>query len=102
TPIKDVANMLHSFYSASQNALRSPNHRPEDLPVLEPWARFWNRWVCVTFVKSYLETAAAGTFLPKTREELQVLLDYYLLFRGLAMLRWQLLTDPAGVQIPLQ
>jgi maltose alpha-D-glucosyltransferase/alpha-amylase len=102
TPIKDVANMLHSIYSATRTALRTGDHRPEDVPVLQPWARFWNRWVSVAFVKSYLDTASKNSFLPRSREELQVLLDFYFLSRGLTALRWQVLTDPAAAQTPLQ
>jgi maltose alpha-D-glucosyltransferase/alpha-amylase len=102
TPIKDVANMLHSIHAAVQTALHLPEHRREDLPVLEPWARFWNFWVSVDFVKSYLETAATGNFLPKSREELRILFDFYLLSRGLTALRWQLISNLAGAQVPLQ
>jgi len=102
TPIKDVANMLHSIHASVQTALRLPDHRFADLPVLERWARFWNFWVSVDFVKSYLETAAPGGFLPKTREELRILLEFYLVSRGLSALRWQLLTNPAGALVPLQ
>jgi len=102
TPIEDVANMLHSIYSAAHKTLRSPDHRPEDVPALEPWVRFWDLWVSVAFVKSYLDAAQNSTFLPQSRDEVQVLFDFYLLSRGLHALRWQLLTDPAEAHTPLQ
>jgi maltose alpha-D-glucosyltransferase/alpha-amylase len=102
SPLREVANLIHSWYSAAHTALKQRDLRPEDLPVLEPWSRSWVLWVAVAFVRSYLAAAASASFLPANREELQVLLDFYLLSRGLAGLRSQLLNDSDQVQISLQ
>jgi len=83
SPLRDVASMLLSFNYATTQALRNEIEngmlRPENLPVMEAWSRFWYSWVSAAFLNSYLETASQGSFLPKTRGELQVLLDAYLL-----------------------
>jgi predicted trehalose synthase len=64
--------------------------------------RFWQQWVSVAFVKSYLEHAGQASFLPQTKEEIQLLLDFYLLSRGVFDLRYLLLNHPNLAEIPLQ
>jgi maltose alpha-D-glucosyltransferase/alpha-amylase len=100
--LRDVASMLRSFHYAARAAMSKGNIRLEDISVLEPWARFWSLWVCVTFVKAYLDSAAQASFLPKTRGELAALLDFYLLKRAVGELRYHLDNVPQRVHIPLQ
>jgi maltose alpha-D-glucosyltransferase/alpha-amylase len=102
SPLRDVANLFHSLYFAVRVALKEGDVRPDDLPALEPWARFWFRWVALAFMKSYVQVAAPAAFLPKNRDELQILLDFYLLSRGVGWLRTQLLNRPDRVRISLQ
>jgi maltose alpha-D-glucosyltransferase/alpha-amylase len=102
SPLRDVASMLYSFYFAVGAGLYAGDLRPDDLPLLRPWARFWHVWVAVAFLKSYLESASSAGFLPTTRDELQVLLDFYLLSRGLGELRARLDGRLDLVDIPLQ
>ena len=102
SPLRDVASLLHSFFFASRMGLTEGALRPEDVPVVEPWARFWNLWVSVAFVKAYLEVASRETFLPRTREEMEILLNFFFVSRGVFELRYQLLNRPDRAQIPLQ
>ena len=102
SPLRDVAGWLHSMYFAVQSVLQDEHLRPEDKPTVEPWARFWQWWVSVAFVKAYLETAGAALFLPRSREEMQLLLDYCLLGRGIYELRYHLMIHPDRAQIPLR
>src|SRR5262249_20850341 len=101
SPLRDVASMLHSLYFAMRVALQEGGLRFEDLPVLEPWGRFWFRWVAVTFLKSYLQIANPAGLVPKNRDDFQTLLDFYLLGRGIAGLRFGLLNRPDRIRIPL-
>ena len=102
SPLRDVASLLHSWHFAVRTALQRDHLRPEDRLALEPWAQYWNRWVSVAYVKSYLEIAGAASFLPRARNETQTLLDFYLLGRAVVELRYQLLNHPDQVHIPLQ
>lgn len=106
SPLRDVAGMLRSFHYASYAALldrvAGVAVLPEDLSSLEQWARFWNLWVSVTFFKSYIEAASHGTFLPRTQEELQVLLDAHLLEKAIYELGYELNNRPDWVRIPIQ
>jgi maltose alpha-D-glucosyltransferase/alpha-amylase len=102
SPLRDVASLLHSFYFAVRTALKEGGLRPEDIPALEPWARIWHRWVSVAFLKSYLQTAVDASFLPRSREELQLLVGFYVLARGVFEIDYQLLNHPERVDIPLR
>jgi maltose alpha-D-glucosyltransferase / alpha-amylase len=102
SPLRDVASMLHSFHSVVRTAMQEEHLRPEDKPILEPWVRFWQMWVSAAFVKAYMEIARTACFLPGNREEMQILLDFFLLGRGIFELRYQLLHRPDRAQIPLQ
>jgi maltose alpha-D-glucosyltransferase/alpha-amylase len=102
SPLRDVASMVRSFHYAALCALTQGAIRPEDQAVLEPWVRFWHQWVATTFLKAYLETAATGEFLPASRQELDVLLDFYLVKRAVNELHYELTYHPERVRVPLQ
>ncbi|MBO3460409.1 maltose alpha-D-glucosyltransferase [Aetokthonos hydrillicola Thurmond2011] len=106
SPLRDVAGMLISFNYAVSQALRNEKEkgmiRDENLPLMEKWSDFWYTWVTSIFLNSYLKTAAQDSFLPKTKAELQVLLDFYLLEKLINALGNELNNRPEWVQIPLQ
>ena len=108
SPLRDVASMLRSFHYAvcttlfNQEAEGIYASHPEALAFLEPWARFWYLWVSAVFLKTYCENASRASFLPRTREELQVLLDAYLLEKAVYELDYELNNRPDWVRIPLQ
>jgi maltose alpha-D-glucosyltransferase/alpha-amylase len=105
SPIRDVAGMLRSFHYAAYTSLfghlGSTVVRPEDLAAMEPWARIWNVWVSSTFVDSYLQYAQPGGFLPANRDEINILLNVYLLEKALYELGYELNNRPDWVRIPL-
>lgn len=102
SPLRDVAGMLRSFHYAPICQLKSRGYRPEDLPSLATWARFWTLWVSVSFLKAYLELARNAIFLPKAHEELSILLDLYALEKAIYELNYELNNRPEWVDIPLR
>ncbi|HEY9632605.1 MAG TPA: maltose alpha-D-glucosyltransferase [Coleofasciculaceae cyanobacterium] len=106
SPLRDVAGMLQSFNLAVTQALRNEVEsgmiRDENLPVMEQWAQFWYTWVSAAFLNSYLETGSKDSFLPKTQQELQVLLDGYVLEKVIYELGQELNHRPDWVEIPLR
>jgi maltose alpha-D-glucosyltransferase/alpha-amylase len=104
--LRDVAGMLRSFHYAAYATLSdhrvSVTVRPEDIAALEPWARFWYRWVSAAFLKAYLAEASQVPFLPQERDELQVLLDAHLLEKAIYELGYELNNRPDWIGIPLQ
>ncbi|MBD2041857.1 maltose alpha-D-glucosyltransferase [Microcoleus sp. FACHB-672] len=106
SPLRDVAGMLQSFnYAANmglRNEVESGMIREENLPVMEQWAEFWYTWVSTAFLNSYLTIAGSDSFLPKTKAELQVLLDAYVLEKVIYELGYELNNRPDWVHIPLR
>jgi maltose alpha-D-glucosyltransferase/alpha-amylase len=102
SPLRDVASMVRSLHYAGLCALTGGAVRPEDQPVLEPWVRFWHAWVSAAFLKAYLATASRGSFLPASKEEQHVLLDFYLLKRAVSELHYELAFNPTQAKVPLQ
>ena len=54
------------------------------------WAQYWQTWVSATFLKAYLETSRDAIFIPRSREELALLLDLYLLVKAVYELGYEL------------
>jgi maltose alpha-D-glucosyltransferase/alpha-amylase len=106
SPLRDVAGMLQSLSYAVTLALRNEVEsgmiRPENLPEMQQWANVWHRWVSLTFLNSYLVTAADASFLPKSIPELQVLLDAYILEKAVGELAYELNYRLDWAHIPLQ
>jgi maltose alpha-D-glucosyltransferase/alpha-amylase len=103
--LRDVAGMLRSFHYAAYAALvrRAKNGSSAGTTeVLERWAEFWQRWVGAEFLKSYLQEAAGGRFVPGSREELRVLLRALLLEKAVYELSYELNNRPDWVGIPLR
>src|ERR1700687_5745580 len=105
SPLQDVAGMLRSFHYAAyapllqqENGKRSPQ---EELQSLGHWAQYWQKWVSVTFLKTYLEVSRNSNFIPKDREDLASLLDLYLLDKAVYELGYELNNRPSWVRIPL-
>jgi len=106
SPLRDVASMLRSFQYAASTALslrvETAGARGEELRTqLAPWARFWELWTGVSFLRAYLQGAAGAPFLPAEREHVAVLLDTFLLERALHELGDELRTHPNSSSIPL-
>jgi maltose alpha-D-glucosyltransferase/alpha-amylase len=105
SPLRDVAGMIRSFDYAAWSALTEDRTRgliaPDD-PVAATWARYWYRWVAATFLKGYLVTAGSATFLPTERENLELLLDIFLLDKAVYELNYELNNRPDWVRIPLR
>ncbi|GAB4377669.1 MAG: maltose alpha-D-glucosyltransferase [Elainellaceae cyanobacterium] len=106
SPLRDVAGMLESFYYASRVALRNEEEsgiiRPENLPLMEQWADFFYGWAGVAFLKEYLAIAGQAPFIPQGRQELQILLDAFLLEKVVYELGYEMEHRPNFVEIPLR
>jgi maltose alpha-D-glucosyltransferase / alpha-amylase len=102
--LRDVAGMLRSFHYAAHAPLfgKAGSIRPEDIARLENWAQFWYVCVGATFLKSYLEMSAAAPFLPKSLDDMRVLLDISMLDKSFYELGYELNNRPAWIKIPLK
>ncbi len=106
SPLIDVAGMLRSFDYAVQASLLGPQAegtvRAEDLPGLERWARFWERWASSAFLRAYLVRSNKAGLVPQAAEELDLLLTVFLLEKGIYEVGYELNNRPGWLRIPLQ
>jgi maltose alpha-D-glucosyltransferase/alpha-amylase len=100
--LRDVAGMMRSFQYAAYSALWQPAMRAEDVPFLERWADFWYRQMNAVFLASYLETTAGAVFVPQNSEDLQILLEAYLLDKAVYEIGYELNNRPDWVVIPIR
>ena len=103
SPLRDVAGMLRSFhYAAHASSIGLVvGVRPEDFALLEPWSRFWQIWVSVSYLKAYLSIKEVRDILPPSFDDLQILLNGYLLQKAIYELGYELNNRPDWVRIPL-
>jgi maltose alpha-D-glucosyltransferase/alpha-amylase len=106
SPLRDVAGMLRSFHYASVAALFREWERGVSAEAerarLQGWARFWQRWVSVSFLSGYLDAAGDAGFLPVGDASRKMLLDVFLLEKALYELGYELANRPDWVQIPVE
>ena len=106
SPLRDVAGMIRSIHYASHAALRTaPGHQllPSEMETgIADWFTVWYVWSAASYLKAYLAEASRGDFLPEAREELETLLNAYLLEKAVYELGYELNNRPDWVPIPLE
>jgi maltose alpha-D-glucosyltransferase/alpha-amylase len=105
SPLRDVAGMLRSFHYAAHAALygQVPGILPqkESAAQLHKWAAFWYRWVGAAFLHGYLTAPGLASLLIIRGEELRILLEAYLLERGLIEISSDLQNRREWARIPI-
>lgn len=100
--LKDVAGMIRSFHYAAYGSLFLNNNiRKEDITKLMPYAELWYHYMSGFFTKSYLETVNGSAILPANSDDLELLMQTYLLEKSIYELNYELNNRPDWVIIPL-
>ena len=103
SPLRDVAGMVRSFHYAVFFALQKElTVRREDIPLLEPWADLWHRYVSGIFLRGYFDTVGKAPFIPREAGELEVLSRVFLLEKAVYELGYELNNRPEWVYVPLR
>jgi maltose alpha-D-glucosyltransferase/alpha-amylase len=103
SPFSDVAGMIRSFHYAGYSALlKHAVIRSEDAQTLAPWVEPLYHAVSGVYLRSYLETVGDAPFVPKDREELEILLRSFLIEKAMYEIRYELNNRPDWVTIPIQ
>ena len=100
--LRDVTGMMRSYQYAAYSALWQPAMRSEDVPFLEQWADLWYRQMSSVFLQSYLKTTRGAAFIPKSEDDLQVMLAAYLLDKAVYEVGYELNNRPDWVVIPIR
>ncbi len=103
SPLRDVAGMIRSFHYAAYLALmKGADIRAEDVPMLEPWAELWYRIMTAVFLRAWLDEMKTSDLVPESREDIQILLDTFLLDKAVYELGYELNNRPDWAIIPIR
>lgn len=103
SPLRDVAGMIRSFHYAAYASLFLDNQiRKSDFPRLIPYIDQWYHYMSQFFMRAYLETVQGSSFIPKNKEDLQILMRTFLLEKAIYELNYELNNRPDWVVIPLR
>ena len=93
----DYATYVALFQQLAQGAIQ-----PSQLPQLEPWTKYWYKWVSAVFIRAYLDVVGSSNLLPKDKGELEMLLEAHLLEKAIYEVGYELNNRPDWVKIPLE
>jgi maltose alpha-D-glucosyltransferase/alpha-amylase len=103
SPLRDVADMIRSFYYSAYGALyQHTAAHPENLGSLEPYASLWYRSVSRLFLSAYRSAMPSTGILPADEAEQNVLLRAFLLDKGIAGIVYELASRPEWLTIPVR
>jgi maltose alpha-D-glucosyltransferase/alpha-amylase len=104
--MRDVACMIRSFHYVSYAVLfgQVPGivAAPESKTHLQEWAEAWRTWVSAIFLRSYLDTAGKGEFVPESQRQRRILMRAYLIDKCLMEINHELEYRPDWVRIPVR
>jgi maltose alpha-D-glucosyltransferase/alpha-amylase len=105
SPLRDVAGMLRSFqyaaYSALFTRLDSTTISPEEAVRLRDWADYWTFWVSAAYLGGYLAHAEGAGFVPNDRQQVDTLLEIYVLEKAIYEVNYEMNNRPSWLSIPL-
>ncbi|HNC14062.1 MAG TPA: alpha-amylase, partial [Cyclobacteriaceae bacterium] len=102
SPLRDVAGMIRSFHYAAYASLFLDNQiRKEDYPKLIPVMEAWYHHISHVFMAAYKQNVKGTPFVPRTDEELHIMMTTFLLEKAIYELNYELNNRPDWVIIPL-
>jgi maltose alpha-D-glucosyltransferase/alpha-amylase len=103
SPLRDVAGMIRSFHYAAYGSLFLNNQIAKpDAEKLVPFVEQWYHYMRGFFVQAYFETVEGSPFVPKNDEDLDILMQAYVLEKSVYELNYELNNRPDWVIIPLR
>ena len=103
SPLRDVAGIIRSLHYAAYGGLfLNDQVRQEDMAKLLPFAEQWYHYMSGFFMQAYLETVHGSDFIPRDKDDLDVMLQTYILEKAIYELGYELNSRPDWVIIPLR
>jgi maltose alpha-D-glucosyltransferase/alpha-amylase len=101
--LRDVAGMLRSLHYAAFGSLFLDNQiRKEDIGKLLPYVEQWYHYMCGFFMKAYLETVKDNPIIPQKKEDLNILIQTFLLQKAIYEMQQEVNNRPAWLTVPLK
>jgi maltose alpha-D-glucosyltransferase/alpha-amylase len=102
SPLRDVSFIVQSFYYVAQEAFLTTRQVPkEEVWNLMSFASMWSYYMSGFFIKAYLETVKGTSLVPTEKEDLNTMLQTYLLEGALHHLNYALNKRPDHITAPL-
>ncbi len=103
SPFRDIAGMLRSFhYVAFTPLMINTTFRSKDTSQLQILIEPWYEHVCNIYLQAYLESAGDADFIPKNKEDINILLNTFLFEKAVYELGYEMNNRPDWVIIPLR
>jgi maltose alpha-D-glucosyltransferase/alpha-amylase len=103
SPLRDVAGMIRSFHYAAYGSLfLNEQVRKEDIDKLAPYVEQWYYYMSGFFMQAYLETVKGSAFIPEDKEDLDTMIQTYLLEKAIYELNYELNNRPDWLIIPIR
>ncbi|HEY3402951.1 MAG TPA: maltose alpha-D-glucosyltransferase [Ohtaekwangia sp.] len=103
SPLRDIAGMVRSFHYAAYASLFLDNQiRKEDYGKLIPFVEQWYHYISRFFIQSYMETVNGSSFIPDNRDDMEILMNTFLLEKAVYEVNYELNNRPDWVVIPLR
>ena len=103
--LRDVAGMLRSFSYAVFAARAAQNERAPmtatDSDRMTAWARLWQTWSSWAFLKGYTTAAGDAPFMPKSPDEMRVLLNAFQMEKAVYEVGYELNNRPNWLRVPI-
>jgi maltose alpha-D-glucosyltransferase/alpha-amylase len=103
SPLRDVAGMIRSAHYAAYNGLfRTEAFTKGEAEYLDEWAEQWYHYMSGIFMKAYIDRCQGSNFLPDNHEDLDILLQTFLLEKAVYELGYELNNRPTWAVIPMK
>jgi predicted trehalose synthase len=74
---------------------------PADSDRMTAWARLWQTWSSWAFLKGYTAAAGDAPFMPKSPDEMRVLLNAFQMEKAIYEVGYELNNRPNWLQVPI-
>lgn len=103
SPLRDVAGMIRSAHYAAYNGLfRTEAFTKGEAEYLDDWAEQWYHYMSGAFMRAYIDRCKGSNFLPDNAEDLDILLQTFLLEKAVYELGYELNNRPGWSIIPIK
>lgn len=103
TAMRDVAGMVRSLHYAVYSVFfQRSKVRPEEISLMQPWIGPWYYYITGAFLSSYLEAIKGYDIVPEKKDELNILLNVFLIDKSIYEIGYELNNRPDWVIIPMQ
>jgi maltose alpha-D-glucosyltransferase/alpha-amylase len=103
SPVRDIADMVCSFYYVAYEGFFSSQQVPKDqIPSLLPFARQWAYYMSGFFTKAWLDVVKGkAELVPEEEKDFDMLVQTFILERAIRYLNYELVHRPDWALVPI-